>query len=103
MASSDAYRQKQDTISEFIGDKIVKAEGYYLKKTELNFQFTAWHQANYNNKGPNAKEVHAYLDKMFSKYTANGWANLRIKQDINAESEIGSGIDQDDDLDEPVF
>jgi hypothetical protein len=40
---------------------------------------------------------------MFSKYTANGWANLRIKQDINAESEIGSGIDQDDDLDEPVF
>jgi hypothetical protein len=97
-AASDAYRQKQDTISEFIAEKIVAAEGYTLKKTELNFQFTNWHKNTYGNTGPNAKEVHAYLEKKFSKYTANGWVGIRIKHDVNQEETINES-----DLDDPVF
>jgi len=100
IASSEAYRQKQDTISEFINDKIVRAEGYCLKKTDLNFQFSNWHQNTYGNKGPNAKEVHAYLDKMFSKYTANGWNGIRIKHDV---SEGGASDDEIGEIDEPVL
>jgi phage/plasmid-associated DNA primase len=97
-AASDAYRQKQDTISEFIAEKIVLAEGYTLKKTELNFQFTNWHKNTYGNNGPNAKEVHAYLEKKFSKCTTNGWVGIRIKHDVNQDEAIN-----DSDLDEPVF
>ena len=101
IASSEAYRQKQDTISEFIADKIVRAEGYSLKKTDVNFQFTNWYKNTYGaNNVPNAKEVHAYLDKMFSKYTANGWLGIRIKPEVSQCSDDGIN---DSDIDEPTF
>ena len=101
IASSEAYRQKQDTISEFIADKIVRAEGYSLKKTDVNFQFTNWYKNTYGaNNVPNAKEVHAYLDKMFSKYTANGWLGIRIKPEVSQCSDDGIN---DSDIDEPEF
>lgn len=101
IASSEAYRQKQDTISEFIADKIIKADGYSLKKSDVAFQFKQWHESNYGNKGPNAKEVHSYLDKMFSKCTANGWIGIRIKPEIGQSSDDGEISDSE--MDEPTF
>jgi len=96
-ASSDAYRASQDVISEFINEKIVKCEGSSLKKTQVNYEFTSWHQNTYGNKGPKPKDVHEALDKKYGKCKATGWPNIRIKPEFDAENE------RDDDDDDSVI
>jgi P4 family phage/plasmid primase-like protien len=97
LASSDAYRQTQDPISEFIGEKIVIAEGYLLKKSEIQFQFSQWHQTTYGKNGPSAKEVYAVMDKKFTKNEKGGWSGIRIKVEMNDMNDEVS----DDDILEP--
>jgi P4 family phage/plasmid primase-like protien len=95
-ASSDAYRASQDVISEFINDKIVACEGMTLKKTQLNFEFSSWHQNTYGNKGPKAKDVHEAIDKKYGKCKTNGWANIRIRPEFEADDD--NGEDEEDAL-----
>jgi P4 family phage/plasmid primase-like protien len=95
LAASDAYRQTQDPISEFIGEKIIIAEGYCLKKTEIQFQFSQWHQTTYGKNGPSAKEVYAVMDKKFTKHEKGGWIGIRIKQEAASNGEDDSVSEND--------
>jgi len=96
LASSDAYRQTQDPISEFIGEKIIIAEGYTMKKSEIQFQFSQWHQTTYGKNGPSAKEVYAVMDKKFTKHEKGGWVGIRIKQEANNDEDDVSSVSEND-------
>jgi hypothetical protein len=91
IASSDAYRASQDVISEFINEKIVSCDGMILKKTQVSYEFSTWHQNTYGNKGPKAKDVYEAIDKKFGKCKSTGWANIRIKPEFDVQE------DDDDD------
>jgi P4 family phage/plasmid primase-like protien len=102
MSSSNSYRERQDYIAEFIRDKVLictdNSMGNKISKTELNTEFTLWYQATYGRGGPSAKDVHAYMDKKFSKITkgGTGWMGCKIKYDNEIDV-----FGEDDEIDSP--
>jgi P4 family phage/plasmid primase-like protien len=79
-AASNAYRESQDYIAEFIRDKIIVDKTGRIKKTELNSEFSIWYMSTYGRGGPPPKEVHAYMDKTYGKAKANvGWSGVKIR------------------------
>lgn len=95
MASSNAYKKRQDVLQEFVDEKTVEAEGRVLTKTTTNHEFTNWHNNTYGGKCPSPKDLHNYLDKKFGKPTSKGWMNAAIKIDMAcADDDDGSDIDE---------
>ena len=84
LSESNKYRAKEDHIAQFINDKVVRDPNGKIKKTELNSEFNLWYQGTYNNRnGPNQKEVHEYMDKMFGKIVNNAWKGVSINYETN--------------------
>lgn len=83
MAASNAYRQSQDSIAEFIADRAVMDVSGSISKTELSVEFKNWYEATYGRRGgPNIKEVQAYMDKKFKKCAIRKvWSGVRINYD----------------------
>ena len=98
LKASNDYKNKQDVISQFINDKIVRVPGApILKKSSVNAEFTIWHQSNYGTKGPQSKEVHDSLDRMFGAHDKTGWKDLKLLYDNDREDSIN-----EDDIDDPL-
>lgn len=96
-SASNEYKNKQDVISQFIEDKIERSPGApILKKSSVNAEFAIWHQSNYGTKGPQSKEVHESLDRMFGPHEKNGWKDLKLVYDNERDDAIN-----EDDIDEP--
>ena len=96
ISARDAYRQSQDCIAEFIAERVVVDPEGSIAKTELNAEFKGWYENSYGRRGgPNAKEVHAEMDKKF-KNNKKGklWVGIRISY----ESDRQSGTIDDDDI-----
>lgn len=97
LKASNDYKNKQDVISQFINDKIVRLPGApILKKSSVNAEFTIWHQSNYGTKGPQSKEVHDSLDRMFGDHEKTGWKDLKLLYDNERDDSIN-----EDDIDDP--
>jgi P4 family phage/plasmid primase-like protien len=95
--ASDEYKHKQDVISQFIDEKIERSKGApILKKSSVNAEFTIWHQSNYGTKGPQTKEVHDCLDRMFGPHEKAGWKDLKLVYDNDCDDSIN-----EDDIDDP--
>lgn len=103
LGASEAYRQSQDVVSEFINEKIVPMQGAIIKKTALNFEFQQWHLNTYGKNGPQPKEVHSYMDKKFGKATTKGWLNVKIKQDNEIEIDADDGSINHSDVEDIEF
>jgi putative DNA primase/helicase len=98
ISARDAYRQSQDCIAEFIAERILVDVTGSLAKSELNAEFKSWYENAYGRRGgPNAKEVHAEIDKKF-KNTKKGkiWVGIRMSYESDAQVFI-----DDDDVREP--
>lgn len=96
MKASNEYKNKQDVISQFINEKIVRFPGAtILKKSSVNAEFTIWHQSNFGTKGPQSKEVHDCLDRMFGQHEKTGWKDLKMSYDTEREDTINEN-DVDD-------
>jgi phage/plasmid-associated DNA primase len=94
MASSNRYKQNQDFISEFIGEKIVKDKTGKVKKTELLFEFSEWYKNNYGTRINKTKELYAAMSKLFGECKANHWAGAKIiYEDVSNESLGGTDIE----------
>ena len=94
ISARDAYRQSQDCIAEFIAERVVVDVSGSITKTELNAEFKSWYENAYGRRGgPNAKEVHAEMDKKF-KNNKKGklWVGIRISY----ESDIQAMVEEDD-------
>ena len=81
LSASEAYRQSQDVITEFMNEIVVRSPGEFIKKTILNFNFKKWHDSTYGRSCPQPKEVHSYMDKKYGKATKSGWKDVKIKED----------------------
>jgi P4 family phage/plasmid primase-like protien len=103
LAASEAYRQSQDVVSEFINEKIVPMQGASIKKTALNFEFQQWHLNTYGKNGPQPKEVHTYMDKKYGKATSKGWMNVKIKQDNEIDMDEDEASINDSDVEDIHF
>ena len=92
ISARDAYRRSQDCVAEFIADRIVVDVSGSIAKTELNAEFKSWYENAYGRKGgPNAKDVHAEMDKKFKKL-GKVWIGARISYD----SDMNGMIDDND-------
>jgi P4 family phage/plasmid primase-like protien len=106
MASSNSYRERQDFIAEFIRDKVLVCADHgaanKISKTELNTEFSLWYQSTYGRGGPSAKDVHAYMDKKFTKITkgGTGWTGCRIKYEAETDM-YNMQVGSDDEVDDP--
>jgi P4 family phage/plasmid primase-like protien len=98
LKASNDYKNKQDVISQFINDKIIRLSGApILKKSSVNAEFTIWHQSNYGTKGPQSKEVHDALDRMFGAHEKTGWKDLKLLYDNEHDESIN-----EDEIDDPL-
>jgi P4 family phage/plasmid primase-like protien len=88
LKASNEYKQKQDVIAQFIDDKIIRAPGEVLKTTAVGMEFKTWHELNYGCKGPQAKELHTYLDRLFGQHDKSGWRDIRLVFDVSDQAEI---------------
>jgi P4 family phage/plasmid primase-like protien len=79
MKASNEYKNKQDVISQFINEKIVRVPGEpILKKSTINEEFKNWHESNFGTKGPKPKDIHDYLDRLYGPHDKIGWKDLRM-------------------------
>tara|TARA_B100001287_G_scaffold276862_1_gene290300 strand:- start:38432 stop:41350 length:2919 start_codon:yes stop_codon:yes gene_type:complete len=101
--ASLAYRERQDYLSEFITDKVVRADGYSIRKGELSNEFKQWFITNVGTKNPKPKEIHDYMDRKFGKNKNGIWKNVKIK--LYDESDFAEVTDEqeEDEADNIVF
>jgi hypothetical protein len=83
MVASNAYRQSQDYIAGFIGDKVIVDATGSITKTEINAEFSSWYLSTYGRGGPSVREVHDYMDKKFGKQKNQKWMGVRIRYESN--------------------
>ena len=93
LSASEAYRESQDVITEFINEMVVRSPGECIKKTNLNFHFKKWHDSTYGRSCPQPKEVHSYMDKKYGKATKSGWKDVKIKEDEEPIQDTDEMID----------
>ena len=99
-AASKKYRDREDHISEFISEKIVKDPNGRITKTGINNEFANWYQGTYGRGGPTNKEVHERLDAELGKYSSkiSGWGGYRILTTEDIENVYNS--DDEEDIDD---
>ena len=83
LKASNEYKHKQDVISQFIEEKIVRETGQYVRKTAVNNEFKNWHESNFGTKGPQSKELHSYLDRIYGLHDSKGWRDISLVYDTN--------------------
>lgn len=97
LAASNEYRQGQDCIAQFIGERMIVDHSGTVTKTEINAEFKNWYESTYGRRGgPSPKEVHAEMDKRKYKKLGKGWVGIKMSY----ESEM-QGLIDDDDIPEP--
>jgi P4 family phage/plasmid primase-like protien len=79
LAASNAYRESQDYIAEFVGDNITIDPRGSISKTELSVRYKMWYESTYGRGAPNVKEVQAYMDKKFKKKDKK-WVGVTFSQ-----------------------
>ena len=82
MASTKAYREKEDFYSQFFKENVAKASSKdKIKKQEIRDRFNEWYQNEYSAKPPKAVDLYEYLNKACGKYRNRGWWGYKIVYD----------------------
>jgi P4 family phage/plasmid primase-like protien len=96
VAASNEYRMKQDCITGFISDKIIKDVNGSIGKRELNEEFKRWFELNLGNrKTPKLSEIEEVMIKKFGNRNSktNKWHGIKFKDEeehVDALDEIAS-------------
>ena len=98
LRASREYRNREDYLSQFIEEKIVRAEGNFIKKGQLSEEFKLWYVQNFGNKVPSSKILHEHMDKQFGKNRQGTWKNLRLKYHHEEDVEEDNNEDFGDDV-----
>lgn len=95
LASSNLYRERQDYIAEFIGDRIVLDPYGSITKVRLNMEFKIWFETTYGRSGgPSPKDVQSYLDKKYQKCPIRKiWLGVRFESNEQTRRE---SVDSED-------
>ena len=88
LSVSDKYREKQDYLTEFAKEKIIRKTDAKIKKTELLEEFKSWFiMHNGRNNLPNGKEITDYMDKKYGKAVRGKWLNVEMCYDDDSDYE----------------
>jgi len=79
MAASNAYRERQDYLAEFVRDKVVRSQGSTIRKVDLSNEFKVWYNINFGTRNPSPKNLHDYMDKQYGKQRGGVWLNVKLK------------------------
>jgi len=95
LGRSNEYRSSQDSILEFIRDKVRRTDdpGFKVTKSDLSSEFSTWHTATYGRGGPTARDLYDYFAKEFGRPKGSVWRNIRIIYGNDTESD-----DEDEDI-----
>jgi P4 family phage/plasmid primase-like protien len=88
LEASTEYRNKQDSISAFIAEKIVKDASGSIGKKTLNDVFKEWFQLNQGNrKVPKLSEIEEVMNKKFGNRTGkeNKWQGIKFKDELEED------------------
>ena len=106
-SASNAYREQQDYIAEFVRDRISKSATDCIQKNVLANVFKEWYNTNYGNRVPNMKEITTYMDKQFGKQRNGVWSGVKIVFDSEFSrvpsvqtTMSGSTSGEDDDMED---
>jgi P4 family phage/plasmid primase-like protien len=78
LCKSNAYREDQDYLSEFMKDNIERKEGGKIKKTEVYETFKQWYALQHGGRAPKGKDVYDFMDKKFGKNVKGVWSGAII-------------------------
>ena len=92
---SKEYRKSQDYLSEFVGDRVIRCESKFIKKNELNNEFSLWYASNYGGRGPSPKDLHEYMDKTFGRQKNQMWSGVKIKYDNEHDADHNDNLSND--------
>ena len=98
-ASSNQYRQNQDFLAEFIGEKIIKDASCKLKKSTICYEFNEWYRSTYGSRVNKTKELYALMDKQFGACKNNCWNGITIASAIDTGADVsvtGTDLEEDD-------
>jgi P4 family phage/plasmid primase-like protien len=106
-ASSNKYRENQDFLAEFIGEKIVKDANGRIKKSELCFEFNEWYKNTYGGRVNKTKELYSYMDKLFGECKKNTWTGVKIyyESDDNGREDnitISTKDEEDEEVEDAI-
>lgn len=79
LSASNNYKQQQDHLSEYIEDRILRCEGYTIRKSDLSNDFKQWYNTNIGGKHSSPKKLHEYMDKRFGKNRGGVWNGVKLK------------------------
>ncbi len=93
---SKRYRDREDHVSEFVSERIVKEENGKIAKNALKNEFQNWYEGTYGRGGPSIKEVHEQLDKIIGKFnkSVGGWTGYKIRAPDDDDEEYNSDEDE---------
>lgn len=97
LSASHAYRDRQDYLSEFVRDKIVRCQGASVRKSQLSEEFKVWYSINFGTRNPSPKDLHDYMDRTFGKQRGGVWLNVKLKYNDD-EDDQGGADDVEDDI-----
>lgn len=96
LSSSNSYRKGQDTLNEYLQERIQLHPVGCITKGQLSSDFKEWYLTNYGNGKMNSiKDLAIAMDKRFHKHVASVWKGVRFtpvsydptQQEGNAEEE----------------
>jgi P4 family phage/plasmid primase-like protien len=80
LMASKAYRQSQDSISEYLNTHTIPNENSCISKITLTDKFREWYNVNNGGKPPTNKDVTTQADKMFGPCRDGLWVGFAMKQ-----------------------
>jgi P4 family phage/plasmid primase-like protien len=95
LAASSEYRDKQDFISAFVSERLMKNAGSILKKSQLTEEFKQWYTANCGDRAPSPKNLHEFIDKKFGRSRNGMWTNVKFVPDTVSFGVSDDSIEDD--------
>lgn len=94
LSASNAYKEGQDYIAEFVRDKVTRSQGSTVRKSQLSEEFKMWYSVNYGTKNPSPKKMHEYMDKQYGKNVGGVWTNIKLKFHDDNNNNSNNNIDE---------
>jgi hypothetical protein len=79
------YKQREDHLSNFLDDKVVKQLGRQITKNELNGEFQEWFRNNGDGKMPKMRNLHELMDTRHGAIRNNAWHDVKIAEFVAAD------------------
>ena len=108
-SKSREYQESQDSIAEFLRDKVAQRNGAHITKQDISTEFGIWYQQTYGRGGPTSKDLYEYMNKRFGRARNSTWkdielvrGNRRVGGDDNSDSDEESDSEESDEEVEEV-